>query len=87
MMTKMLRPDAKGRIALGRLAEGVSGFLVTVTAEHNIMLEPYSEVPAREKWLFNNKPALKQVKQGLKDAKAGRVSTRGSFATFIDDED
>ena len=30
---KILRPDSKGRIALGRLARGVSSFRVTVDKE------------------------------------------------------
>lgn len=83
---KMLRPDSKGRISLGKLANGVSGFLVTETKDRKIILEPYSEIPAREKWLFDNKEALNQVKKGLEDAKAGRLNERSSFSQYIDDE-
>ncbi len=83
---KMVRPDAKGRITLGRLADGVSGFALTETKDHKIILEPYTEIPAREKWLFDNKTALKKIEQGLKDAAAGRLSGKGGFAQFIDDE-
>lgn len=84
-MLKIVRPDAKGRITLGRLAAGVSGFAVSETKDHKIILEPYVEVPAYEKWLLSNKEALKKVNQGLKDAKSGRLSEKGSFAKFIDD--
>ena len=86
MVLKMLRPDAKGRITLGRLAEGVSGFAVTQTKDHKIILEPYAEIPACEKWLFNNKDALKQLNQGLKDAAEGHVSKQGSVSKFSDDD-
>lgn len=85
-MLKMVKPDAKGRIALGRLAEGVSRFAVIETEDHRIILEPYSEIPSREKWLFDNKKAMNKFKQGLKDASKGRVSSKGSFAKFIDEE-
>lgn len=85
-MSKMLRPDAKGRITLGPLAEGVSGFSVTVTEDHKIVLEPFSEIPTREKWLYENKKALASVKKGLDDAAAGRVKSKGSFAKFTKEE-
>jgi hypothetical protein len=83
---KMLRPDSKGRITLGHLADGISGFAVTQTKDHKIILEPYSEIPAHEKWLLNNKLAMKKVVQGLKDAKAGRLVDKGSFAKYVEEE-
>jgi hypothetical protein len=86
MLPKMLRPDSKGRITLGHLADGVSGFSMQVTEDHKIILEPYTEIPAKEKWLFNNKKALKGVKRGLKDAAEGRVSSLGSFSKYLEDD-
>lgn len=80
---KMLRPDSKGRVTLGHLADGVSGFAISVDKHNRIILEPYIEVAAHEKWLFDDKAALKQVRQGLKDAAEGRVSERGSFSKYI----
>lgn len=41
-----IRPDAKGRITLGRLARGVSSFRATTDAMGRIILEPYTEIPA-----------------------------------------
>ena len=87
MYHKKLRPDAKGRIVLGALAKGVAGFLVTVTHDHKIILEPYSEIPSYETWLFENKTALTQVKKGLQDAKEKRLVKRGSFSKFTDKND
>lgn len=81
-----LRPDAKGRIALGKLAQGVSSFQATQDSEGRIILEPYAEIPAREKWLLENKPALAAVKKGLEQAAAGKVRKRGSFAIFANNE-
>ncbi|MEI8295058.1 MAG: hypothetical protein WCG04_00850 [Alphaproteobacteria bacterium] len=52
---KLLRPDSKGRICLGSLAKGISGFKVTVEENtQNIILSPYAEIPLKEKWLFDN---------------------------------
>lgn len=39
-----LRPDSKGRIALGDLAKGVSSYRVHKDQEGNIVLEPYVEI-------------------------------------------
>lgn len=76
MTMKMLRPDAKGRVTLGALAIGVSSFNVTVDRQHRIILEPLVEIPAHEKWLFNNKLALNKVEQGIKDSISGKISKK-----------
>ncbi len=77
-----LRPDSKGRIALGRFAEGVSSFCVTEQSNGAVLLEPMVEIPAREKWLFGNKTAFASVKRGLIDSAKGEVKARGSFAKY-----
>lgn len=87
LIEKVLRPDSKGRICLGQLAEGVSSFHLTVDEGQRIVLVPYSEIPSREKWLFENKNALASVKRGLHDSEAGHLSSRGSFAQFADEDD
>ena len=84
--TLTFRPDAKGRITLGALARGVSSFRATVDAEGRITLTPFAEIPACEKWLFENKEAMDAVRDGLRDAAEGRTRTRGSFARFANDE-
>jgi len=71
---------------LGKLARGVSSFHATTDAKGRIILEPFTEIPASEKWLFDNKPALAAVKEGLSQAGKGRVKSRGSFAQFANDE-
>ncbi|MCF6776713.1 hypothetical protein L3V83_09040 [Thiotrichales bacterium 19X7-9] len=83
---KTVRPDAKGRITLGNeLTKGISGYKV-IKSDHKIILEPLVEIPAREKWLFDNEKSLKSVKRGLKDASHGKLVKKGSFAKFKDDE-
>lgn len=86
MLPKMVRPDSKGRILLGARTRGISGYAVSETSDHKIILEPYTEIPAKEKWLFNNKVALKKVKQGLKDAAVGKLIDQGSFAKYATDD-
>jgi len=76
---KTVQPDAKGRIALGALAKGISSFVITEDADGRIILDPRVEIPAREQWLFKNKPAMKQVQKGLKDSAKGKISKRNEF--------
>jgi hypothetical protein len=84
---KVVRPDAKGRITLGRIAEGVSSYIVTKDSHNRIILEPQIEIPAREKWLFENAAALKKVKQGLIDSAKGKIKNKGSFAKYTVEKD
>lgn len=74
-----VKPDSKGRITLGKLAQGVSSFALLVDDEGRVLLEPFAEIPARERWLFENKTARARVLRGLRDAARGRVRSRGSF--------
>lgn len=82
-----VKPDSKGRITLGSLARDVSSYAVRVDAEGRVLLEPYAEIPARERWLFSNKAARNRVLRGLEDAAAGRVRSLGSFARHASRQD
>lgn len=85
MEQRTLRPDSKGRITLGALSDGISGFNVTVDAQHRTILEPLVEIPAREKWLFENSMALGQLKQGIEDAANGKVTQR-DFSKYLNQD-
>lgn len=83
---QQLRPDSKGRITLGKLARGISSFRARRIDDGNIILEPFAEIPAREKWLFDNASALGAVKAGLAQAAQGKTRTLGSFARYADED-
>ena len=85
MLPKIFRPDSKKRITLGHLADGISGYTLTENQDRELTLKPLVEVSIQEKWLLNNEKALKQVKQGLKESKAGKLVKKGSFSQYIDD--
>lgn len=86
MIHKIVRPDSKGRITLGHMADGVSSYTITETKDHKLILEPFVEMPAREKWLYDNKTALAKVKRGLKEAAEGCLKHKGSFSKYADDD-
>ena len=73
MVQQQIRPDSKGRVTLGKLAEGISSFAVLSQPDGNLLLIPMVEIPAREKWLFDNKDALASVKRGLADSAQGNT--------------
>ena len=64
--TIILRPDSKGRITLGEIANNVSSYRVTVESNGKVILEPYAEIPLAEKWIFENKELLAKVVQQMK---------------------
>jgi predicted transcriptional regulator len=77
-----LRPDSKGRITLGKLADGVSSYRARRQKDGKILLEPFIEIPAEERWVYENPDILAAIKRGLADSKAGRV-TRMSFKKYL----
>ena len=81
-----VRPDAKGRITLGKLAKGISSFRVRSEADGKIVLEPFVEIPAREHWIFKNPEALAKLERGLRDAAEGRTHYLGDFSQYADDD-
>jgi hypothetical protein len=78
-----LRPDSKGRITLGKLAEGISSFRAHREENGRVVLEPFVEIPAREHWIFKNPEALASLKRGIADATDGRTVSRGSFKKHL----
>ena len=47
MTARMLRPDSKGRITLGTLAQGISGYAMHKKANGTLILEPFVEIPMK----------------------------------------
>ena len=85
--TITLRPDSKGRIALGNLAKGISSFRVHQEEGGKLVLEPFVEIPAREHWIFKNPEALAMLEQGLRDSAEGRTHYMGDFSQYANDDD
>lgn len=86
MDMQILRPDSKGRITLGKLAEGVSSYHMERDEDGQITLKPFIEIPMREHWLFHNPEALQAVRTGIEQANRGELHDLGSFAEYADDE-
>ena len=70
MKDVILRPDAKGRISLGEIANNVSSYRVTVEDSGKVILEPYAEIPLSEKWIFEDKDLLEKIINQVKAEQA-----------------
>ncbi len=81
---KYLKPDNKGRIHLGKMAEGVIRYRVVTENDGTIKLYPEVAVPLNEVWLYKNDEALKAVINGFEQAKSGEVTDRGSFSNYVE---
>lgn len=80
------KPDSRGRITLGKLAQGVSSFHAVIDEKKGqITLEPFVEIPKAEEWLYKNKKALKSVLKGIKEAGEGKLSDLGDFKQYLDE--
>ena len=69
-----VRPDAKGRITLGKLAKGISSYRIHSEEGGKIVLEPFVEIPAREHWIFQNPQALAMLEQSLRESAEGKTA-------------
>ena len=62
MTDVFLRPDSKGRISLGKIANNVSSYKMTVKENGQLLLEPYVEIPLSDKWVFEDKDLIDKIK-------------------------
>lgn len=83
------RVDSKHRIALGRTVPGqVRSFRVYRNAHGQVILDPMVSIPAYETWLFKNKRASVLVREGLEDARRGRlVKAKEDFSKYAKSKD
>jgi uncharacterized protein with von Willebrand factor type A (vWA) domain len=71
MTTKTV--DARGRLTLGpRFANRL--VIVRELDDGGLEIVPAEAVPAREAWLYKNPKALKAVREGLEEARAGQFA-------------
>ena len=80
---KTSRADSKGRVVLGAHLANKT-FRVTEQADGNLLLEPVVVIHEREAWLYQNPEAMAMVRKGIKESKAGKGVSLGSFAQYAD---
>ena len=72
--------DSKNRITIGqKILKKVSGqnkvnqFQVFIGQDGDILLRPLTAIPSREAWIYEKPEVIKQIRQGLQEAKDGNV--------------
>jgi hypothetical protein len=68
MATKLV--DNKGRLMLGSRLAGRMVIINDSDPDH-IIITPAVAIPEREAWLYQNEEALRRVRLGLEQARAG----------------
>ena len=80
--------DSKNRISLGekilRALKKVDAFKIFIGREGDILLRPMVNVPMKEAWVYKNPKALKQIRQGLKEAKEGSAKEITDLEAFFE---
>lgn len=78
--------DSKNRVSLPKRIQGaVHTYRIYSNDAGQIVLDPQVLVPASEAWLYRDEAALKAVRQGLEEAKAGKLVKRKSLAKHAED--
>lgn len=82
--------DSKNRINLGDKIRKVlfdkmkvEAFKIYLGEEGDILLRAVVNVPSREAWLYKNSAALKHVREGLEEAKQGKVEKISDLEDFL----
>jgi len=83
---KLIQPDAKGRICVGKPAAGIVGYQRVDEADGKIVLIPMAAIPAHEAWLYRSKEALDSVQKGISQSQAGKMAKWGRFAENVKKE-
>jgi len=64
--------DNQNRLALGRLIQ-TSKVRLYKNKRGEVLMQPITDIPESELWLFQNTEAFDAVQQGLKDAAEGNI--------------
>lgn len=77
--------DARKRVSLVKFLSDPKIHSVIAYQEGNkIILEPMVEIPAYEAWIYEDPKIIGNIREGLKQAKEGKVRSLGSFAQYAD---
>jgi hypothetical protein len=78
MAIRTKKADAKGRITLGERFANQT--LIFEESDHEIVIRLARVVPAREAWLYENPEALRAVRNGLNQSRAGELTKGPNLA-------
>ncbi|MBI3602325.1 MAG: hypothetical protein HY209_05470 [Candidatus Omnitrophica bacterium] len=80
--------DTKSRVSLGGYVVkdlDIDSYEVLVGDHGDVLLRPMAHVPASETWIYQNPKISQSIKQGLTQAKAGKVTHVKDVKKFLAD--
>lgn len=82
--------DVKKRIHLGEKIHTIisrktklDGFKIFIGDEGDILLRPVVTIPSREAWIYKDPEVLRQIRQGLSEAKQGKIEKVKDLNKFL----
>ncbi|MGB3263398.1 MAG: hypothetical protein WBA89_05520 [Microcoleus sp.] len=82
-LKNLISTDNQGHLSLN-LEPKSTEYRVLVNEAGQILLDPITNIPDREQWLWQNPQALAAVKCGLAQAAKGEVHNLGDFSEYAD---
>jgi len=85
--TSIAQVDISGKLTLGfpLKQEAVEqSYRVLVNDAGQILLDPFTNIPEQELWLWKNPEALASLERGLQQSASGDLHDLGSFAQYAD---
>ncbi|MEG4303245.1 hypothetical protein [Microcoleus sp. D3_18a_C4] len=82
-LKNLISTDSQGHLSL-KLEPKSTEYRVLVNEAGQILLDPITNIPDREQWLWQNPQALAAVKCGLAQAAKGEVHDLGDFSEYAD---
>ena len=87
------RLDTKNRITLGTILKKfksligipINDFETFVGDKGDILLRPRTAIPSRELWVHQNPEILKSIREGMQDAKEGRITRVKDLDKFFEE--
>ncbi|NJM62243.1 MAG: hypothetical protein HC849_21850 [Oscillatoriales cyanobacterium RU_3_3] len=83
ILKKLISTDSQGYLSLN-LEPKSTEYRVFVNEAGQILLDPVTNIPDREQWLWQNPEALASIKCGLTQAAKGEVHYLGNFSEYAD---
>lgn len=84
--------DSKNRITISeKILRKISGqnrvnqFQILVGQDGDILLRPLTAIPSREAWIYEKPELIKQIRQGLQEAKEGKTETLKNLEKILDE--
>ncbi len=80
--------DSKKRVTLGDHVSKdlkIDSYEVLVGEKGDVLLRPMTHIPAQERWIYENPKVYEALKQGLSQAKAGKVIKIAKIEKFLED--